>query len=250
MTNSQFLTAFQKFLDDNTDPIKAEKEKKYLYSEQKHYGIYSGQWGPFYKKHGDFLKALDKKEALDLVKHLWVQPSWEERMMGVSILNMHQEKLDASDMPLIEKMMRESKGWAYLDSLIIPIMPILLEKDPTLYSYLKKWVVDNDFWVRRSALLAQLLFFRQKDKGDFELFFEFARAQLDETWIDKIYKDKLLNKRAKFFIRKAIGWVLRDMSIKNPNIVVRFLHQNKAKMSGLSFREGSRKLPENLRNRI
>jgi 3-methyladenine DNA glycosylase AlkD len=61
-------------------------------------------------------------------------------------------------MPLIEKLMKESKGWMLLDELIIPIMPILLERDRRAYAYLDKWIKDNDFWARRSALLSQLIF--------------------------------------------------------------------------------------------
>ncbi len=63
-------------------------------------------------------------------------------------------------------------------------------------------------------------------------------------------QDKLQNKRAKFFIRKAIGWTLREMSQKDPKVVFEFLKANKNKMSGLSFREGSRKLPESFRKKI
>ena len=152
---------------------------------------------------------------------------------------------------LIEKLMRESNGWAFLDSLIIPIMPLLFEKDSReVYKYLKKWIEDDDFWVRRSALLAQVLPFRANKGGDKNLFFELATSQFDESWIEEKYKDPEKRKRARFFIRKAIGWAIREISKKDPETAFDFLQKHKGEMSGLSFREGSRKLPEDLQKKL
>jgi 3-methyladenine DNA glycosylase AlkD len=54
----------------------------------------------------------------------------------------------------------------------------------------------------------------------------------------------------RWFIQKAIGWVLREMSKKWPDEVYQFLQKNKRKMSSLSFREGSRKLAESYRKQL
>jgi hypothetical protein len=108
-------------------------------------------------------------------------------------------------------------------------------------------------------LLAQNNYFRKNKGGKKDLFFELAKSQFDETWIDKLYptrgskatdETKLMNKRAKFFIRKAIGWATREMSHKDPKSAYKFLKENKSKMSGLSFRDGSRKLPEKMQKEL
>lgn len=237
-----FLTELKDFLTDNYDETRAIKEKAYLYSDLKHYGVGTTPISKFFLRHKKHLNHLSKGEALELVNILWSKPSFEERNMALNILYLHKESLDIKDMPLIEKMMRECKGWALLDNFIIPIMPTLLLKDKKIYEYLRKWITDEDFWVRRSAILSQLLFFRKGVGGDVNLFLEFAKSQFDETWINDIYKDTKSRSRARFFIRKAIGWTLRDMSEKNPDMVRKFLKENKQYMSGLSFREGSRKL--------
>jgi 3-methyladenine DNA glycosylase AlkD len=242
MNINNFLNDYQKFLENNSDKNRAKNEKAYLYSDLKHYGVSVWQRRKFLKKYNPFLKSLTKKQALSLAKKLWQSPYFEIRMLALEILNLHSNELNINDMPLIEKLMRESRGWVFLDSLIIPLMPGILKKDKKAYLYLKKWINDDDYWVRRSALLAQLLFFRE-GSGDRQLFFDFARSQFDESWIDKNYKDALERKRARFFIRKAIGWTLRDMSLKNPQVVYKFLKKNKSQMSGLSFREASRRLP-------
>lgn len=247
MVTQTFIQTYQAYLKANYNSERAVKEKAYLYSDLKHYGVSVWQREAYFKKHKRVISNLSKKEALALVQKLWSFPSFEERSLALEVLQLHADKLELSDMPLIERLMRESRGWALLDSLIVPIMPMILAKFPAAFGYLKTWIKDEDFWVRRSALLAQLLFFRRGQGGNRELFFEFARSQFDERWIDQEHKDKLLNKRAKFFIRKAIGWMLREMSRKNPEIVFKFLKKNRNHMSGLSFREGSRKLPQALR---
>ncbi len=230
------------YLKQHKDPVRAIKDKAYLYSDLKHYGLPSAIIGAFFKVQDKQLAQLKKPEVVKFIKYFWGLPSFEERCLAVHILNLHAEKLNKTDMPLIEKLMRESKGWSFLDSLIIPLMPKLLVKDRSIYKYLTKWIVDKDFWVRRSALLAQNLFFRKGIGGDAELFFDLARSQFDEKWIDANYTGSLSKKRARFFIRKAIGWALREMSGKNPNVVQKFLRENKGMMSGLSYKEGSAKL--------
>ena len=50
-----------------------------------------------------------------------------------------------------------------------------------------------------------------------------AKSQFDESWIDETYKNTQDKKRALFFIRKAIGWVLREMSQQKPKVVINFL---------------------------
>ena len=232
----------REFLQKNYNPQRAEKDKAYLYSNLKHYGIASSTKRAFVIKHKNYLKSVVKSAALKLCTELWNQPSFEERNCALSILQLHADSLDITDMPLIEKIMREAKGWALLDNSIIPLMPYILAKDKRTYAYLKKWIRDTDFWVRRSAILAQLLFFRTGKGGNYQLFFSFAEAQFNESWIDKAYKDSLQRSRARFFIRKAIGWTLRELSHKNPQLVVGFLNKNKQKMAGLSYREAARRL--------
>ena len=89
------------------------------------------------------------------------------------------------------------------------------------------WARDDNFWVRRTALLAQL---RQlsHEAGDFALFARLAAPMLGER---------------EFFIRKAIGWVLREVSKKRPTLVFRFLRDHREEVSALTLSEGAKYLP-------
>jgi 3-methyladenine DNA glycosylase AlkD len=79
-------------------------------------------------------------------------------------------------------------------------------------------------WMRRTALLAQL---RHKTATDEAMLFDFCRRRAHEK---------------EFFIRKAIGWALREYARVNPGAVRSFLSENEAYLSGLSRREAARHL--------
>ncbi len=88
--------------------------------------------------------------------------------------------------------------------------------------------------MRRSALLALLLPLR-RGEGDFERFSRYADAMLDER---------------EFFIRKAIGWVLREASKKQPDRVYAWLEPRAGRASGITVREAVKYLSEAQRETI
>jgi len=91
-----------------------------------------------------------------------------------------------------------------------------------------RWVRDHDFWIRRAALLALLGPLGRGD-GDFGRFAGYADALLDDK---------------EFFIRKAIGWVLRETAKKRPSLVYMWLLPRAARASGVTVREAIKPLPE------
>lgn len=243
LNSSDFVKDYQAYLNKSYNPIRARKEKAYLYSDLKHFGLGTQRISDYNKTVDSQLIHLNKTKMLQLVKAFWNLSSFEEKSMALHILNIHKNKIDVTDINMIEKMMIECKGWALLDNLIIPIMPEILSKDNSVYEYLKKWIKDDDFWVRRSAILAQLLFLRKGKGGNRRLFFEMCTSQFSEDWIDEIYSDLNTKRRARFFIRKAIGWSLRELSKNHPEEVVEFVNKYKDQMSGLTYKEATRKLP-------
>jgi 3-methyladenine DNA glycosylase AlkD len=99
--------------------------------------------------------------------------------------------------------------------------------DPRSWPLIDAWAVDGDFWVRRSALLALLRGIRA-NRPDLPRFTRYAEPMLAER---------------EFFIRKAIGWVLREISRRDPVWVASWTELHLAGMSGVTFREAVRRLP-------
>jgi 3-methyladenine DNA glycosylase AlkD len=168
-------------------------------------------------------------ELLALVDALWSVPVHERRMAAIALLDLHGDRLSATDLPVLERLLRDCRTWALLDSLAASVVGPVVERDPrTAAPVLDRWAVDDDRWMRRSSLLALLLPLR-RGAGDFERFGRYADGMLEE-------RDP--------FIRKAIGWVLRDTARKRPELVYEWLLPRAGRASGVTVREAAKSLSE------
>ena len=93
-----------------------------------------------------------------------------------------------------------------------------------MQSVLNRWIDGEDMWLRRSAILCQN---RHKERTDQEMLFDFCLRRAHEK---------------EFFIRKAIGWALREYARTRPEEVRAFLLEHGDKLSGLSRREAAKHL--------
>jgi 3-methyladenine DNA glycosylase AlkD len=204
-------------------PERAAKERAYLKSALTHYGTSVPDVRAVTKRHS---RAMTRGQALDVVAALWAVPVHERRMAAVEVLALHREELELSDVPLVERMVRESRTWALVDPLAGTVAGSLAEREPGMGEILDRWAGDDDFWVRRSSLLA-LLGPLRRGRGDFERFSRYADAMLDER---------------EFFVRKAIGWVLRETARARPELVYEWLLPRARRASGVTVREAVKPL--------
>jgi len=178
---------------------------------------------------------IDRDALLRLVQALWQRPVFDLKAVAVALLERRSNVLASSDMELVEYLLRSSHTWALVDWLCTKVAAPVVEREPEMTAaVLKRWSRDEDFWIRRASMLAQLPALRA-GAGDFELFASFASGMVGEK---------------EFFIRKAIGWVLRDLSKKRPNIAFDFLLYHVNEVSGLTLREGSKYLSEEQRETL
>ena len=214
---------------------RAAQEKRYLKSDLEHLGVTVPAMRKavvaFRRAHPDF----DRASALGLARELWKKRIHERRAAAVEVLELSKNLLRPEDMGLIEELLRESRGWALVDNLAASVAGDLVERfSKKLAPVLDRWAKDGDFWLRRSALLALLLPLR-RGEGDFDRFCRYADGMLEEK---------------EFFIRKAIGWVLRETAKKTPERVVGWLLPRAARASGLTVREACKHLSARDRQRL
>ena len=170
---------------------------------------------------------LDHERLVELVGALWSKPVFERRLAAIIFLQRHADLVTVADLPLVERLVRESRTWALVDYLAVDVLGRLVEADPAGVSpRLDRWATDDDFWVRRSSLLAELRPIRRGAELDRFL----ARAE------------PMLQER-EFFIRKAIGWVLREAGKRRPADVVAWLAPRTHRASGVTVREAVKYLP-------
>lgn len=206
---------------------RAEHERGYLKSDLHHLGV------PVPAIRATVVAALRASPAPDhdagvgLVVALWDgEPAVHEHRMAAAMV-LGRIELDDGDLPLVERMLRTSKTWALVDTIAPRPLASLADAHPSVDRVVTGWAGDEDVWIRRSALLRHLVPLRE-GRGDLAAFGAVA--------------DPLLADR-EFFVRKAIGWVLREASKRDPDGVRAWVEPRRDRMAGLTYREATKHLP-------
>jgi 3-methyladenine DNA glycosylase AlkD len=203
-------------------------EKAYLKSDLDFVGATVGQIRAEVKAALAGMPSLDHDGLVDLVEALWAEPIFERRMAATVLLDARSGMLVVDDLALLERLLRGSHTWALVDSLAGDVVGSLLAADEQGTSrVLDRWAKDDGFWIRRSALLAWLKPLRHGAPSD--RFLGYADAMLEEK---------------EFFIRKAIGWVLREVGKRRPSEVTAWLAPRTHRASGVTMREATKYLPK------
>lgn len=214
-------------------PQRAVAERKYLRSELVHFGV-TVPVNRRLTRTAARAVQLTRADLVQAVELLWERGVHELRVAAVQLLVDHVLLLKAADLALVERLIRTAKTWALVDELAPRVAAVLFARFPKLSPRLDRWARDDDFWVRRAALLVFLLPMRRGEEG-FERFARYAESMLDEK---------------EFFIRKAIGWVLRETSKKRSELVYAWLAPRMQRASGVTVREALRYLPAAQQKRL
>jgi 3-methyladenine DNA glycosylase AlkD len=198
-------------------PARAEGEKAYLKSDLDFLGVTVAQVRAAVRR---VAPSLDRAELLALVDALWDSTVFDRRLAAALLLDARVDLLEPADLNVIERLVRRSRTWALVDVLAGGVAGALLVRHPDAAHVLDRWAADDDFWVRRSALLALLT--PMKRGLPLDRFLRYADAMLDEK---------------EFFVRKAIGWVLREEGKRRPDEVVAWLRDRTHRVSGITVRE-------------
>ena len=212
--------AIEAGLRRHRDPVRAVAEKAYLKSDLAFMGCGLPAMRQLVRSTTRG-RAIQHAQLTAVVRLLWRERVFEQRMVAILLLATFEPLLGGSDVPLLERLLRESKTWAFVDELAISVMGRLVERRPALRTVLDRWSRDDDFWIRRSALLALLPPLR-RGQGDFPRFVRYAEGMLDER---------------EFFVRKAIGWILRETGKRRPDLVYHWLVPRAGRASGITVRE-------------
>ena len=209
------------------DAERAAYEKAYMKSQLAFHGVTSAVIRAAARDFAEQHRDLDP-EALHAIARRSFATGWFDlRSAAIAMYERNRRQLGEADLDVLLGWVREAACWAHVDWLAVKIIGPIATSSPRRAALLRRWARDEHLWVRRTALLAQLDALK-RGEGDFDLFASLAVPMLDE-------KD--------FFIRKAIGWVLREVSKKNPEAVGDFLDTHGPRCSGLTYREATKHLP-------
>jgi len=213
---------------------RASGEKAYLKSDLRFWG--TGQ-DPIHVAVREYCAAhpgATRAELRAIAETLYLTDVHELRASAIGVLERNRATLTDRDLPWLIAIVRKSKSWAYVDWIAPKVIGDIIARDPRSRRRLVAWAKDDDFWVRRAALLAEHDALRAGE-GDFAHWSLLAESMLGER---------------EFFIRKAIGWVLREVSKKRPDLTYAFLRKNGDRVSRLSLQEGAKYLSQKQREAL
>jgi len=212
-------------------PERAVQEKRYLKSALTHYGATV----PAIRRVAlTFLRegagaAFGAAELRLLTEELWDREVFDLRFAAAELLTARAGDLGIADLAWLEPLLRRAHTWALVDGLAVDVVtPILAGAPAAGRQVVARWARDDDFWIRRTALLSFLRGLRAGDDDAFARFAALAEPMLPER---------------EFFIRKAIGWCLREYGKRRPDALAAWLMARAAGASGVTVREAVRHLP-------
>jgi len=157
----------------------------------------------------------------DVVDVLWSKPEREFQYVAMEYIISLRDSLILEDLAKIKSLIMSKSWWDTVDSFPKPVSHIV-QTNPGARQTMIDWSMDLDIWVRRSAIIHQLP----------------LRSATDTALLETAILNNLGQRE--FFINKAIGWSLREYSKTNAEWVRGFIGKNRAKLSPLSIREGSK----------
>ncbi|MHC4401702.1 MAG: DNA alkylation repair protein [Planctomycetota bacterium] len=225
-SSSQELVGFvQSQFRAAADPKKAKEMAAYLKTEMPFHGVQKPQRAPVFREMKKRFAPKSRRQYEAGVRALWRLPHREEKYAALEYARQAQQFVTSESIPLYEKLIREGAWWDLVDLAAIHLVGrTLLYERKTVRPVIEEWIEDEDLWIRRTAILSQN---GHKEKTDAAQLFDHCLRRAGET---------------EFFIRKAIGWALREYSYAEPAAVCDFLLANRDCLSGLSFREGAKQL--------
>ena len=207
------------------DPVKAPQMQAYMKNRSPFYGINKPERVAVTRQFKKEFRPANQSEWTEAILALWNLQYREEKYAALDYAVQFPQYFEPESLKLYGQLVREGAWWDLVDFVVSQLVsPTLLCHREKVRPTIEQWIDDKSLWIRRTALLSQL---KHKD-------------QLDES---QLFGHVLMRCEEKeFFIRKAIGWALRDYSWTNPEAIHSFLRQHGSKLSGLSIREASKEL--------
>lgn len=221
MTASDLVPSIRSALRDEADPELAPAQQAYMKSAMPFLGVRVPRVRAVTREiaRGTTDAAVLRAAALTL----WREAEYREERYAASALMASRPvraRLDMVDVH--EEMIRTGAWWDHVDEVTHRLTETLEAHPSEMTPLLRAWARDDDFWVRRASIISQL--------G--------RRGATDRELLSAVIEPNLADRE--FFIRKAIGWALREFGKTDPEWVRAFVAAHE--LSPLSRREALRLL--------
>lgn len=220
--DEQLVKAIRTGLAEVADPAKAPAMRAYMKSAMPFRGVASPERTVLLKRVLADHILPDRVTYSATVLELWRAAEFREERYAAIALSGHRAYRQWQDLalvPMYEELIVSGAWWDYVDELAIHrIGPILRGDRDRVTPVLLSWAADTDLWRRRTAIICQI---GAKEDTDPDLLTRTIEPAIAEP---------------EFFLRKGIGWALREYAKTSPDWVRSFVDEHPG-LSGLSRRE-------------
>jgi len=214
-----FTESARQLLEPHRDAALAANMARYMKGRFPFLGLPRPVYQPLLRPLMLSLRAeVNEDLLLDTARQLWKLPEREYQYVAGDLLDRYSKVLTPASLPVLQELIETKSWWDSVDQLTGRVVGPLVRAHPELRRAMDRWSRHGNFWVRRAAILHQLAYREQTDTK--RLFGYCARNAEDPE----------------FFVRKAIGWALRQYAKHDAAAVREFVHAH-PELSPLSRRE-------------
>jgi 3-methyladenine DNA glycosylase AlkD len=225
---TRLTQAVRNALAQSADPRKAPAMQAYMKSEMPYHGVHTAELRTLCQSLFDKYELDSAEEWSEAVLQLWRDATHrEERYCAIELAAAPQyaQFRTLETLPIYEEMIVNGAWWDYVDVLAANHIGELLRRYPReMGKTMRTWAKCDDNWKRRTAILCQLKF---KQHTNPRLLYHNIEESLDIP---------------NFFLRKAIGWALREYAKTEPSEVRRYVTAHAKDLHPLSRREAMKNL--------
>jgi 3-methyladenine DNA glycosylase AlkD len=215
-------------LRNAADPELAVGQQAYMKSAMPYYGITAPRLKQTLRPVLATYAPADRATWDETVRELWDGATHREERYAATALARHRAARgwqDPATLDLYRHLVVTGAWWDHVDEIASHLVGgVLARHRPEVTPVMRAWARDDDVWVRRTAVLSQL---RHQADTDTDLLHDVIEANLDDR---------------SFWLRKAVGWALREYSKTEPAWVRTEVDLLGDRLSGLSRREATRHL--------
>ncbi|MFJ9806436.1 DNA alkylation repair protein [Streptomyces wuyuanensis] len=206
------------------DPVRAREAAAYMKDVAPFLGIRTPERRALSRAVLDGTPRPAEADCTAIALRCWRLPEREYHYFAADYLRRHVGRCSSAFVPVARHLITTVSWWDTVDTLAAHVVGALVAADPGLARVMDRWIEDDDLWVARTALLHQL---RHKEATDAGRLFRYCLRQSGHP---------------DFFVRKAIGWSLREYAKTDPDAVRGFVDSARDRLAPLSVREALKNL--------
>lgn len=212
-------------LESRRNPVRAVQVEAYMKNHFTFFGMEATVRRGLQKPWVQSLKSLENREnRWELIHLLWEKEEREFQYAAIDWLNSWPKKwMDPSDGKHLRHLISSKSWWDSVDAIASNYLGKWAKQFPKeSRNTFEQWRHAETFWLQRSCLIYQLKY----------------KNEVDVAYLESLIVQLLPEKE--FFIQKAIGWSLRELSKHRPEAVEHILEKHPVK--ALALREAKKYL--------